>query len=168
MRENRIDNDNVAIITQNRAIRKIDGQIASCYNAGMKTDNNGKTLLKAKLRQWFSWAHVKEVIRKCVRVILNPKLFLCLLIAWMITNGWSYVFVGLGMWLKIDWMLTVGAAYLSFLWIPFTPEKLLTVIIAMILMKLFFPNDERTLGVLRQWRNQLRIKRKQKRERAEH
>lgn len=68
--------------------------------------------------------------------------------------------MALGVWLKVKWMLSVGAAYLGFLWIPFTPEKLVTVMIAMLLMKFFFPKDERTLGVLREWKQNLRSKMK--------
>lgn len=118
---------------------------------------------REKIRQWFSWAHIKQVIKKWLRIIANPRLFLCLLIAWMITNGWSYVFFALGMALEINWMLAVGTAYMSFLWIPFTPEKLLTVIIAMLLMRLLFPKDERTLGELKAWIQKLRKKKKRAR-----
>lgn len=95
-----------------------------------------------------------------MQLILNPRLLLCLLIAWMITNGWSYIFFGLGMLLEINWMMVAGAAYMSFLWIPFTPEKLLTVIIAMLLLKLLFPKDEKTLGVFREMRQKLRSKKR--------
>ena len=83
------------------------------------------------------------------RILLNPRLLVCLAIAWMITNGWSYILFGLGMALKINWMRIVGGAYMSFLWLPFTPEKLVTVMIAIFLLRLLFPRDERTLGVLR-------------------
>jgi len=100
------------------------------------------------------------MLRKCMQLILNPRLLLCLLIAWMITNGWSYIFFGLGMLMEINWMMAAGAAYMSFLWIPFTPEKLLTVIIAMLLLKMLFPKDEKTLGVLREMRQKLRSKKK--------
>lgn len=115
---------------------------------------------KQRLRKRFSWTNIKAFARKCLRLVFNPRLLLCLFFAWMITNGWSYVFVALGVWLKIKWMLSVGAAYLGFLWIPFTPEKLVTVMIAMLLMKFFFPKDERTLGVLREWKQNLRSKMK--------
>ena len=33
-----------------------------------------------------------KTIKKWVMVVLNPRLLLCLFVAWMITNGWSYVF----------------------------------------------------------------------------
>ena len=92
---------------------------------------------------------LREMARRWARFLLNPRLLLCLAIAWMITNGWSYVMFGLGMLMKIHWMRVVGGAYMSFLWLPFTPEKLVTVMLAIGLMRLLYPRDRRTLGVLR-------------------
>lgn len=92
---------------------------------------------------------IQKAAKKLVRFLLNPRLLLCLFIAWMITNGWSYAFFAIGMLLKINWMRVVGGAYMSLLWLPFTPEKLLTVLIAIGLLRLFFPRDQQTLGVLR-------------------
>ena len=92
---------------------------------------------------------LREMARRWARFLLNPRLLLCLAIAWMITNGWSYVMFGLGMLMKIHWMRVVGGAYMSFLWLPFTPEKLVTVLLAIGLMRLLYPRDRRTLGVLR-------------------
>ena len=92
---------------------------------------------------------LREMARRWAHFLLNPRLLLCLVIAWMITNGWSYVMFGLGMLMKIHWMRVVGGAYMSFLWLPFTPEKLVTVVLAIGLMRLLYPRDRRTLGVLR-------------------
>ena len=92
---------------------------------------------------------LREMARRWARFLLNPRLLLCLALAWMITNGWSYVMFGLGMLMKIHWMRVVGGAYMSFLWLPFTPEKLVTVVLAIGLMRLLYPRDRRTLGVLR-------------------
>ena len=82
--------------------------------------------------------------------ILNPRLLLCFGLGWMITNGWSYILLVLGSWLKIGWMIALSGAYLTFLWLPISPEKIITIAIAMWLMKVLFPNDTRTLGVLRE------------------
>ena len=92
---------------------------------------------------------MKEKIKKAIRFLLNPRFLFCFGIAWMITNGWSYVFMVIGTWLDISWMVWVATAWLTFLWIPFTPEKILTVIIAIGLLRWFFPKDEKTLQVLR-------------------
>ena len=81
---------------------------------------------------------------------LNPRLLLCFFIAWMITNGWCYIFTALGAWCNISWMLIVGTAYMGFLWVPCTPEKIVTVFIALFLMKVIFPKDEKTIGTLKE------------------
>ncbi len=93
---------------------------------------------------------ILKTLKKWLMVILNPRLLLCLFVAWMITNGWSYVFTVLGTAFDIQWMVITGTAYMSLLWVPFTPEKILTVIIAIFLMRLVFPNDKKTIGVLRE------------------
>ena len=43
----------------------------------------------------------------------------------------------------------LGGGYMAFLWFPMTPEKILTVMIAIGLLRRFFPDDEDTLAVLR-------------------
>ena len=47
-------------------------------------------------------------------------------------------------------MVGVSGAYLTFLWLPISPEKIITITIAMWLMKVLFPNDTKTLGVLKE------------------
>jgi len=105
--------------------------------------------MRAKLKTACTRENIEKKLRSWARFLLNPRLLLCLLIAWMITNGWSYVMFGLGLILKIEWMYMVGGAYMSLLWLPFTPEKLITVLIAIGLMRFLYPKDQRTLGVLR-------------------
>ena len=118
--------------------------------------NNWLYARSAQLRNWLlrmrrrcTREGLREMLRRWARFLLNPRLLLCLAIAWMLTNGWSYVMFGLGMLLKIHWMRVVGVAYMSFLWLPFTPEKLVTVVLAIGLMRLLYPRDRRTLGTLR-------------------
>ena len=117
---------------------------------------DGRYACGARLRNWMlrmrrmcTREGLRELAKRWARFLLNPRLLLCLAIAWMITNGWSYVMFGLGMLMKIHWMRVVGGAYMSFLWLPFTPEKLVTVVLAIGLMRLLYPWDRRTLGVLR-------------------
>ena len=88
-------------------------------------------------------------IKIILQFILNPRFLLCFGIAWMITNGWSYVLLTIGTWLQISWMIALSGAYMALLWFPFTPEKLFTVIIAMALLRWLFPNDQKTLGILK-------------------
>ena len=92
---------------------------------------------------------MKEKIKKIVQFLLNPRLLMCLAIAWMITNGWSYVMFGIGTYFGIGWMIAVSSAYLAFLWIPISPEKIVTLAIALALLRFFFPKDEKTLAVLK-------------------
>lgn len=89
---------------------------------------------------------------------------LCIGIAWFITNGWSYVLMGVGTLLQIPWMMAVAGAYLTFLWLPISPEKIVTVLIAIGLLRLLFPNDEKTLGVLKNALKKLKSKIKRKKE----
>lgn len=93
-------------------------------------------------------SRIYKTIKKWIMVVLNPRLLLCLFVAWMITNGWSYVFTVVGTACDITWMVVTGTTYMSLLWVPFTPEKILTVIIALFLMRLIFPKDKKTIGVL--------------------
>ena len=107
---------------------------------------------------------MKEKIKTVLQFALNPRFLLCFLIAWMITNGWSYVMLGFGTFFEIGWMIAVAGGYLTFLWLPISPEKIVTVLIAMWLLKLLFPNDQKTLGVLKGLYEKYKIKRKSKKE----
>ncbi len=95
--------------------------------------------LKGKIKYW---------LKTAIEFILNPRLLLCFGLAWIITNGWAYITTAIAVWLKIDWLGAIAGAYLAALWIPFTPEKIITVIIAIFLLKLLFPHDKKTLEKL--------------------
>jgi len=92
---------------------------------------------------------LKNFLLKTFRLLLNPRFVLCFGIAWFITNGWSYVALGMGTYFDISWLAAIATGYLALLWIPFTPEKLITAAIAITLLRFLFPNDEKTLGQLR-------------------
>lgn len=104
---------------------------------------------KEKLRHTL-WRKVGQVFKKILFALLNPHFLLCFFTAWMITNGWSYVFLGLGALFHIKWMTAIGGAYLGLLWLPFTPEKILTCFISIGLLRWWFPKDEKTLLLLRE------------------
>ena len=91
---------------------------------------------------------MKMRLKKIVQFLLNPRFLFCFGIAWIITNGWSYILFGLGTYFEIGWMIAVAGAYLAFLWFPFSPEKIATVLIAIFLLKRLFPRDQKTLAVL--------------------
>ncbi len=93
---------------------------------------------------------MKQKLKTIVQFVLNPRFMLCFGIAWLMTNGWSYIVLAIGTLFQIPWMIAISGAYMAFLWFPFTPEKLITLIIAMVLLKRLFPNDEKTLGILKE------------------
>ena len=108
---------------------------------------------------------LKNKLKKIFWFFANPRLLLCLGLAWLITNGWSYIMLGLGILFDIAGMQAVASAYLAFLWIPVTPEKILTVLIAIFFLKRFFPKDEKKLGILRDMFEKIKIKHKEHKQR---
>ena len=92
---------------------------------------------------------MKEKVKKIIQFIVNPRLLLCFVLAWIITNGWSYLMFGVGTHFKIHWMTALSGAYLAFLWLPVSPEKIATFAISIALLRWLFPKDEKTLAVLK-------------------
>lgn len=107
--------------------------------------------LLATLKDNLTGDKLKHNLKKTLQFIANPRLILCWIAAWIITNGWSYIMFGVGSYLDIEWMIAVSGAYLAFLWLPISPEKLVTCAIAIALLRWLFPNDQKTLAVLRGW-----------------
>ena len=108
-------------------------------------------------------------LKSIIQCIANPRLLLCFGIGWMITNGWAYLLLAVGSYFETLWILAIAGAYLTFIWFPFTLEKLVTFAIAIILMQHWFPQDEKTLGVLKSLRQKtvdlIQRKKKEKTER---
>lgn len=98
----------------------------------------------------------KNKLRKTLQFFLNPNLLLCLAVAWLITNGWSYICFAVGTYFQIPWLLAVSGAYLAFLWLPVSPEKIVTVAIAITLLRFLFPEDKKTLAVLQQMHRKIK------------
>lgn len=93
--------------------------------------------------------------KKWVQALLNPHMLISLGIAWFITNGWSYVAFSLGTYFQINWLRNIGAVWLGLLWMPGTPEKLLTFSLAIIILRVVFPKDTKTLAIIHEKRLQL-------------
>ena len=93
---------------------------------------------------------MKQTLKKILRFITNPRFLLCWGLAWIITNGWSYVLLAAGIYFDLRVMQAIAGAYLTFLWLPISPEKLVTALIAMLLLDRFFPDDEKTLAVVKE------------------
>lgn len=85
-----------------------------------------------------------------VKLILNWRFLVCFGLAWMITNGWSYALLIVGMSLEIAWMSSIALAYITFIWLPITPEKIITVSIALFLVRVLFKehNEELRKSIL--------------------
>lgn len=115
---------------------------------------------------------MKNKLRKIVQFIANPRLLLCIVLAWFITNGWSYLMFGIGTYLDIQWMTAVSGAYLAFLWLPVSPEKIVTFAISIALLRWLFPKDEKTLAVLKglhdKARNAIKNKQEKKKQKKNH
>ena len=92
-------------------------------------------------RSSFTWNNIK----KKVRPYLTPKMFISYSIAWLITNGWCYIFIALGPILRWSWMTWLGGVWAAVLWFPLTVEKPFTLAIAVwIQNKLFIKNKKAT------------------------
>ncbi len=91
---------------------------------------------------------MKDKIKAFLWFLLNPRFIICFLIAWMITNGWSYILLAIGTLLSIPVFTAIAGAYLAFLWLPISPEKIVTFAISIFLLKKLFPNDQKTLAVI--------------------
>lgn len=72
---------------------------------------------------------------------LTLKMLPFLIVAWFITNGWSYAFVVVGTKIDCNWLVVLGGIWISFLWFPFTIEKPITLFIAGWLYKRFYKKD---------------------------
>ena len=92
---------------------------------------------------------ITQKLKTLIQFILNPRLLLCFGIGWMITNGWAYLLLAAGSYFEVAWIVAVAGTYLAFIWFPFTLEKLVTIAIAIVLLRRWFPQDEKTLGVLK-------------------
>ena len=57
---------------------------------------------------------IKNTVIKTAQFLFNPRFLLCFGIAWLITNGWSYILFGIGTYFQIGWMIVVATAYLAF------------------------------------------------------
>lgn len=86
-----------------------------------------KTVKKIFVKTW-DWA----------KPYFTWKMLPFLILAWFITNGWSYAFVVIGTKLGIHWMIWAGSVWISFLWFPLTVEKPITIFIAGLLYKLIY------------------------------
>ena len=69
------------------------------------------------------WSKIKTYISP----FLNWRILVIYVPIWFLMSGWTYLFIFLGTKHHITWMLTAGTFWATVLWLPMTPEKLLTI-----------------------------------------
>ena len=108
--------------------------------------------------------HFAKLVKKIAMFLFNPRLLLCFFLAWMITNGWCYLFIFFGQLFDLTWMTVAGSVWAGVVWFPLSPEKVVTLLLAILLLRWLFPSDEKTLLVLRKELQRAKdlIKRKKK------
>ena len=66
-------------------------------------------------------------IKTYISPFLNWRILIIYLPIWFIMSGWTYLFIYLGTSHHVGWMLAAGTFWATILWLPFTPEKLITI-----------------------------------------
>ena len=65
-------------------------------------------------------------IKTYISPFLNWRILVIYVPIWFIMSGWTYLFIFLGTKYHISWMLAAGTFWATLLWLPITPEKLIT------------------------------------------
>ena len=69
------------------------------------------------------WTKIKTYIAP----FLNWRILVIYVPIWFLMSGWTYLFIYLGTRHHISWMLAAGTFWATLLWLPITPEKLITI-----------------------------------------
>ena len=84
------------------------------------------------------WTKIKTYISP----FLNWRILVIYVPIWFLMSGWTYLFIYLGTKHGVGWMLAAGTFWATILWLPFTPEKLITIPLTLYLyVKLFGHGD---------------------------
>jgi len=73
-----------------------------------------------------------------IKIYLTFKMLLTFGTVWILTTGWSYVFIVVGASNDIDWMVKLGTGAQFFFWNPLVNEKLVTIPFSIWLHKKIF------------------------------
>ena len=88
-------------------------------------------------------------IKTYISPFLNWRILIIYLPIWFIMSGWTYLFIYLGTCHHVGWMLAAGTFWATILWLPITPEKLITIPLTMLVyVKLFGHREEDKLQLL--------------------
>lgn len=74
---------------------------------------------------------------------LSPKLIFSIGLAWFIIAGWSIVLIGISYLFNINWMLSIGITWQTFLWLPFVIDTPLIIGLGLLLHNIIFKKEVR-------------------------
>jgi hypothetical protein len=75
-----------------------------------------------------------------IKPFLTWRILICYLPFWFIASGWTYIALAIGN----AWWKTIAGVWLAWMWMPWCPEKLITIPAAIWLHKKIFPNRATT------------------------
>ena len=81
-------------------------------------------------------------IKTYISPFLNWRILIIYLPIWFLMSGWTYLFIFLGTRHHISWMLAAGTFWATMLWLPITPEKLITIPLTLYLYVKLFGHKE--------------------------
>ena len=84
------------------------------------------------------WTKIKTYISP----FLNWRILIFYLPILFIMSGWTYLFIYLVTRHHVGWMLAAGTFWATVLWLPFTPEKLITIPLTLYLYVKLFGHKE--------------------------
>lgn len=91
---------------------------------------------------WFKKLIKKLWIYLCP--YLNWRFVLCYFIPWCFTNGWAWVGTILLPIIGPNWFTITATSWMAILWMPWMPENIVIIPIAMLIHRKLFKNDEKT------------------------
>ena len=97
--------------------------------------------MKLKITLYLWW----QVNKAKIKPFMKPTLAISFMLAWFLTNGWAYLLAAIGS----GWVRAVALTYISILWLPFTPEKLITIPLAFFIQKILFIILPRKLKIIK-------------------
>ena len=85
--------------------------------------------------------HIKKYYKK-IKPYLTPKMLLVFGSVWIVSNGIWYVMAFAPIPLP-NWLIWFSRSYIAFLWLPTSPEKLITIPFSIWLYGKLFKEDIR-------------------------
>lgn len=77
----------------------------------------------------------KSIFNKYIRPFLTWRIIICYLPFWFLFTGWTYVVIATGP----TWLRAIGSSWLTWMCMPWCPEKLITIPATIWVHKKLFP-----------------------------